>query len=225
MTILPSPPPPRGAGITLRGVAAAIPDFALAGTFLLTWVDPSVTGAATVSTLMLTMLLEFVIVHSSAFMGNVVLSRGDASGRARALLAFGLFYTLFVGGFSLGFGTWWPLVGFWILTLNRVLSVLLGDAPEGMERRYVRAGWALSVMAYLAGAFLTVLLPVPELGMTAAARAAADLPGGGLWVDEPQRVLAFGVFYFGITGIGEVLGWARSPRFLKGVPDEERSRT
>ena len=206
----------------VRRLLAAAPDLALAAAFLVTWLRPTALGEGVVPYFMLTMLLEFVIVHSSGFMGSVVLSREDPGRRMKALLGLGLFYTLFVGGFALGFGVWWPVVAFWGLTLNRMLSVLLGDAPEGMERRYVRAGWALSVLYYLGGVFLTVLAPLPELGLTASVRSTLDLPGSGLWVDEPHRVLAFGVVYFGMTGIGELAGWARSERFLRGVPDESR---
>lgn len=215
------PAPERaGAGVSSRGLLAALPDFALAGAFLVTWIEPTALGDEVVRYFLLTMLLEFIIVHSSAFMGNVVLSRDNPSRRVRGLFWLGLFYTLFFGGFALGFGTWWPVWAFWGLTFNRMLSILIGDAPEGRERQYVRAGWALSVLYYLGGVFATVLLPVPELGMTSGVRSALDLPGGGLWVDEPQRVLAFGVVYFGLTGIGEVMGWARSERFLKGVPKD-----
>lgn len=208
------------AGATLRSVLASIPDFALAGAFLVTWINPYVLGELAVQYFLLTMLLEFIIVHSSGFMGSVAFSGGPMLSRMRHILGLGLFYSLFVGGFALGFSTWWPLYAFWGLTLNRMLGVLIGDAPVGQERKYVRAGWALSVMYYLGGAFATVLLPVPALGLTHEVRTALDLPGEGMWVDEPQRVLAFGVVYFALTGVGELLGWARNETFLKGVPAE-----
>lgn len=206
------------AGTTLRSVLASIPDFALAGAFLITWLYPFALGETAVQYHLLTMLLEFIIVHSSAFMGSVAFSRDPASPRLRNIFGLGLFYSLFVGGFALGFKTWWPLYAFWGLTLNRMLGILIGDAPVGKERQYVQAGWALSAMYYLGGTFATLLLPVPALGMTHEVRAALDLPGSGVWVDEPQRVLAFGVLYFGLTGVGELLGWARNEKFLKGVP-------
>lgn len=205
-------------GTTVRGVLASIPDFALAGTFLITWLNPYALGEMAVQYYLLTMLLEFIIVHSSGFMGSVAFSRNSAVLRLRNIFGLALFYSLFVGGFALGFTTWWPLYAFWGLTLNRMLGILIGDAPVGRERQYVQAGWALSIIYYLGGAFATVWLPVPALGMTREVRAALDLPGGGLWVDEPQRVLAFGVLYFGLTGVGEVLGWARNENFLKGMP-------
>lgn len=208
------------AGTTLRGVLASIPDFALAGAFLITWLNPYALGEKAVQYYLLTMLLEFIIVHSSAFMGSVAFSRDPATRRARNIFGLGLFYSLFVGGFALGYKTWWPLYAFWGLTLNRMLGILIGDAPVGKERQYVQAGWGLSAMYYLGGAFATLWIPVPALGITREVRAALDLPGSGVWIDEPQRVLAFGVLYFGLTGVGEVLGWARNEKFLKGVPAE-----
>ena len=33
---------------------------------------------------------------------------------------------------------------------------------------------------------------------------AQHLPGGGLWVDAPWRVMAFGFLYFSATGIWEL---------------------
>jgi len=205
-------------GTTLRGLIAGIPDLALAGAFLLTWLRPWTFGETAVQYFLLTMLLEFIIVHSSAFMGTVALSRERTSRRVLAVLGLGGFYSLFVVGFALGFGTWWPMWAFWGLTLNRLLGLLLGNAPHGMERMYVKAGWALAALFYVVGAMVTVMLPVPELGVTAQVRGELALPGGGLWIDEPHRVLAFGFLYFGLTGWAEIRGWARSEAFLKGVP-------
>lgn len=204
--------------MTFRGVVASLPDFALAGAFVATWIDPFAFGPAAVQYYLLTMLLEFIIVHSSALMGSVAFSEIHTRRRVLSMLGLGLFYTLFVGAFALGFGTWWPLWAFWALTFNRMLGVLLGDAAHGEEKRYVQAGWGLSVLYYVGGAFATIWLPLPRLGLERGVLQALDLPGSGLWIDEPHRVLAFGALYFGLTGIGEVLGWSRSEAFLKGVP-------
>lgn len=204
--------------MTFRGIVAALPDFALAGAFVVTWIDPFAFGRTGVQYYLLTMLLEFIIVHSSALMGAVAFGRIVSRRRVLTMLGLGLFYTLFVGGFALAFTTWWPLWAFWALTFNRMLGVLLGDPVHGEERKYVQAGWALSVVYYIAGAFATIWLPIPELGLNPGVLEAIDLPGSGLWIDEPHRVLAFGAFYFGMTGVGEVLGWARSRTITKGVP-------
>lgn len=64
---------------------------------------------------------------------------------------------------------------------------------------------------------------LPELGVTAGVQVELALPGSGLWIDEPQRVLAFGALYFGLTAVGEVLSRGRSGAFLRGVPREPAS--
>ncbi len=43
---------------------------------------------------------------------------------------------------------------------------------------------------------ITTVAPVPKLGVTRAVRDAQELPGEGLWIDEPHRVVAAGCFYF-----------------------------
>jgi hypothetical protein len=52
------------------------------------------------------MLLEFIIIHSSAFLGNAALGRARGRDALRAVLGRAGFYTLFVAGFALAFKTW-----------------------------------------------------------------------------------------------------------------------
>jgi hypothetical protein len=213
---------PKPVGASLRGLLVAIPDFGLATVFLMTWWRPYTFGETAVERCLLTMVLEFIIVHSSAFMGHVAMSREDRSRRLGAVLGLGLLYSVFVVAFAWGFQSWWPVYAFWGLTLNRMLGIMTGDAPVGRERQYVKAGWALSALYYLGCVVLTSLLPVPALGITSEVQSALDLPGNGQWVDQPQRVLAFGVLYFSLSGLGELLGWARNETFLKGVPSDAK---
>jgi hypothetical protein len=193
-----------GSGSWLAGVFSALPDFGLAFAFLTTWISPGRLGDHMISYLMLLMLLEFIIVHSSGFMAGLMVS--DVPRGKKTLWLFGLscFYMLFVGAFALAFGTWWPLSAFWLLTLNRLSGVLLGQAPVGRESQMVMASWAVGALAYLLLAFATTLLPVPRLGITKAVVAAEHLPGTGLWVDEPQRVIAFGFLYFTVVALWEL---------------------
>jgi hypothetical protein len=194
----------------LVALVNALSDFAFAGMFLVTWIAPGTFGVQTVRFLMLVMLMEFVVVHSSAFMGNVVVSRADRGARSITLLGFGLLYSLFAGAFSLAFKSWWPIVTFWSQTLNRLLGVLLGQVPDEDQKAFVMHTWAASALFYLVGCLATVLLPVPHLGITPEVIAAQHITAGGLWVDQPQRVLAFGVIYFMLNGWSDLRGhrWA-----------------
>ncbi|MBI1796218.1 MAG: hypothetical protein HYR74_04110 [Candidatus Eisenbacteria bacterium] len=194
-------------GITLAAVGAAIPDLALAGAFLATWIAPSPDRVWAINGLMLLMLLEFINVHSSAFMGQTIVSAMPRPQKAAAIVTLGAFYTLFVGAFSLAMRQLWPLVSFWGLTLNRLLGVLIGQAPAGEEALFLRRTWAASVMFYLLGAFVTTLAPLPRLGVSPAIMAHFNRMGtSGLWLDQPWRVLAFGFIYFTAVAVSELFG-------------------
>lgn len=65
-------------------------------------------------------------------------------------------------------------------------------------------GWAISVALYVACCLVTAFLPMPRFGITPDVVAALHLPGSGLWIAEPHRVLAFGVLYFALTGWSEL---------------------
>jgi hypothetical protein len=147
-------------------------------------------------------------------MGDVLIGTVARGRKTSALLGLGLFYTVFVGGFSLAFRQWWPLWSFWGLTLNRLLGVILGQAPAGEEADFMRRTWAATVVFYLVFTFATALLPVPRLGVTSEVVDRIGLPGSGLWIDQPWRVLAFGFLYFTAVGISELSGH----RWAGGVP-------
>jgi hypothetical protein len=192
---------------TLGNVASALPDFILSAFCLTAWVAPGRLAPDAVNWILLTMLLEFVVMHSAAFMGLQLIATGDRRARALSVLGLGLFYSIFAGGFAAAFHSWWPLVSFWLLTLNRLTGVLFKQSPGGEERAFLQAGWAASGISYLLGAGLTTFLPLPRLGITADVVSELHLTGSGLWVSEPWRVVAFGVLYFAAMGAFEWTGF------------------
>lgn len=177
----------------LQRLIAAAPDAITAAFFLLVWLQPLRLGAASVRTAMLIMLVEFVLVHASGFLGAFALA-GAAPRRKRLLgiLGFGLFYALFIGAFMAAFQAWWPALVFGWLLVGKFIRVATGASQDGRETGV----WAASVLLYLGGVFLTVLLPLPRLGISDPVLPLLDLVGEGLWVDQPHRVLAFGLLYF-----------------------------
>jgi hypothetical protein len=193
---------------TRAGLFNALPDFTFAGVFLVTWIAPLTLGDRMVKWLLLVMLMEFIVIHSAAFMGNVALAHSDRLKRSMGILGFGVFYTLFAGGFSLAFRSWWPITTFWGQTINRLLGVIVGQVPSEDQKAFIMRGWAASGIFYLLGCMVTLLLPVPRLGLTAPVVAAQHLTGGGAWVDQPQKVIAFGFLYFSLMGWSELYGHA-----------------
>ena len=210
--------------VRLPSLLSALPDFGLAGVYLATWIAPDLLGVQRIGHLMLVMLLEFIVVHSAAFMGTAAIAAESSWKRVKAVGGTGLFYTIFVGGFALAFKTWWPMVAFWGLTLNRLLGMLLGQASDE-AKQFMQRSWAVGALAYIVAVFATTLLPMPALGITAAVRAAADLPGEGLWIDQPYRVLAAGFLYFGALGLSELVDhrWLAEAS-LPRTPAKSRTR-
>ncbi len=186
------------------GLLSALPDVGLAAVFFITWIRPSTFGPFMVKWLLIVMIVEFIIIHSAAFMGVVAFAPGGRTARFFRVLGLGAFYTLFAGGMSLAFSSWWPITAFWGQTVNRLLGVILGQGQDRGQKALVMAGWGAAVLFYLVGCFATIILPVPRLGITAAVVAAQRIPGSGLWVDHPEKVVAFGVIYFALTAWSEL---------------------
>ena len=67
---------------------------------------------------------------------------------------------------------------------------------------------------YVMFAMITVLAPIPALGVTADVIRLQGFDSSGAWVSEPQRALALGVLYFAAVGLSELFNhaWVPMPR-------------
>jgi hypothetical protein len=200
----PAQDPIDAQGYTIAHLFSALPSFILSGMFLITWIAPNALGEKMISYLMLIMLLEFINVHAAGFMGNTIISENSRQKKALTIIGLGVFYTLFVGGFALAFNQWWPIWAFWGLILNRLLGVLLGKAPTGQEKTMLQTSWGIGVFCYVMLVFATVILPVPAFGVTSEVIANQGFTMRGLWIDEPNRMMAFGFLYFAVIGLTEL---------------------
>jgi len=197
---------PGGPLLRVPALGAALPDAALAVTFLTAWIAPASLPAGTGGWLLLTMIVEFIVMHSAAFMGKLAFAPLSRTLRVRGMLGFAGLYMMFILAMAKGFHAWWPVWSFTLLTLNRLASVLFGQPASGDEQAFVARSWAVSGILYLSGVALTLFAPLPRLGVDAAAIARWHLPGSGAWVSQPWRVLAFGAYYFGLTALSELNG-------------------
>jgi hypothetical protein len=190
--------------ITLADVASAMPDLLLAASFLLAWVDPSVRAVPSVRRLVMIVLLEFFIVHSSGFMGVVAIGSRARRRTIGLTLALGAFYTVFLAAWSAAFGDWWLLGSFWLLMLNRLLGLMLGQPPDEKRGAFVMGTWAMSVAAFLLAVVIGAVADPPALGITAGVIEAQGFTVGGLWTEHPQTAIAAGALYFAIVGLYEL---------------------
>jgi hypothetical protein len=181
----------------LARAVSALPDVALGVLFLVTWIAPWVFGTGVLKYAMLTMLIEFIVIHSSVFMGVVLWgSSFGAVKKTLATLGLGAFYTTFLVAFAQGTEAWWPVWAFWGLTVNRLTNALLSRKEGKRARANLANDWVTSIALYLMWVFATIFPWIPALGITPAVVASAALPGKGLWVEQPYRVVVAGAGYF-----------------------------
>lgn len=183
------------APLLFHRLAAAGPDAVTAGVFLTLWISPLALGASGVRNAVLVMLVEFVLIHAAGFLGGLLLNPALPRGRRVLVLAgFAGFYLMFVGAFMLAFQEWWPVLVFGWLILGKFGLIVTGRGASEAQASV----WGMSALIYLLGAFATILLPLPRLGVGAEVVGQLGLPGSGLWVEQPHRVLAFGFLYFAL---------------------------
>lgn len=182
----------------------AMPDFALAALFAVAWARPELLPPDKIRLLLVSMLLEFIVMHSGAMMGGAYAAGDGVKSRLGMMGGLALFYSIFAAAFSASFHTWWPFASFWALMANRMLVVLLDPRPRPEKTTLIMANWGFTAMAYLGWVFGTAMPPVPRMGFTPEVVASLHLEGGGLWIDEPWRVMAMGAGYYATIGLVEV---------------------
>jgi hypothetical protein len=196
--------------MTRQDVVAAVsvvPDLSLALLAIVTWIDPQRFGTHLLGFFWLVAMTEIVVLQFAALVGEVAYS--DRPRAARVWHTLGLATSTSVGlaALSIAFDSWWPLIGFWLQVLNRLLGVLLGQAPEGEERELVRKSW-ISGLVCSAIALAVALLPGwPWLGIRPGMLGPIDGSPGGDWIDDPQRALVFAIVYFSLVAIAGLFSY------------------
>ena len=65
---------------------SSVPDFVMGLAFLATWIDPYSLGDGMISFALMVMLLEFIIIHSSAFIGSIMFGDADKKKKVIAMI-------------------------------------------------------------------------------------------------------------------------------------------
>jgi hypothetical protein len=186
----------------------ALPELISAAILLDLWLHPLRFGTEWFRAGVLTLLLEFFVIHSSGFMA-VLLYDPEKPKRKRALQVGGLAagYLLFMSAFAWGFDAWWMLLAFAWLSLTKILGIWSGTQPIEKDRYVAISSWALSIAVYLAAVAATAIMEdVPQLGVTEAIRDAAGFNAeGGVWEASPWRALAGGVVYYAVMALSRPL--------------------
>ena len=190
---------------------AALPDAVTATGFVLVWSSPFVFGPLSVKTAMLTMLVEFFLVHATGFFNVFAHDSGSKLRRSLCIVGLSSFYLMMISAFAWSFHAWWTLSAFAWLAVGKIIAIWSrskDDTASKDDRMFwAMAGWAGSVVLFLGGCVLTSLLEVPRWGMTAALQPGfgLDMHSEGIWESQPHRVVAFGALYFGLTALAKLL--------------------
>ena len=187
---------------------SALPDALTALYFLSLWLFPLLLGPHAVRNGMLLMLVEFLLLHASIFLGSTAFSPDmSRAKKAQRMGGFALLYGLFIGAWAFAFQAWWPLFAFgWLLAI-KFSGVFGRDVDNAVRLQRLHNVWAIGALVYIGGMLLTTLLWLPRLGITSGVQAQLGIPGRGLWVDHPQKVIAFGVLYFGTLALVKWRDW------------------
>lgn len=193
------------------GIAAAVPSLVLAYALFSVWANPmSWDNGAWVPYGVGILCMEFLILHSSAFIGQVAARQTQFHKKLKFFLGLFVLYICMGLGFALATDSPSLLVMLAVVMLSRFVLALQGE--EGVHPRV-----ALGVTAYILMALGTILLPVPEWGITQEiVNQVYPGRGGGLWEREPERAIAGGACYFALMGIME-LYWAFKPPRLHPI--------
>lgn len=185
-------------------ILAALPDFITAAIFLLVWVNPLIFGSFYLNDLMVVMILEFFTIHASGFLFSILENRSGLVIRLVISLLLSVVYFSFISLIAKFVGdAKWPLITFGIFYGKRVFAYVLNKIPQtDEEKQTTMQAWKAEVLCFIGFGFITTSFPIPSLGITPDIVALIRTPNsGGLWVDSPQILTAFGFLYFTAIGL------------------------
>lgn len=193
----------------LAGLPSASADLVTASVCIAVWWAPQSWPEDLLRSTALIMLIEFLSIHSliiAPVLAVLLTERWPYAG----LILILLLYLGVAVGVSVALQTWWPTVFFaWLLLSRYVLPMWnIGGGDEHIDLGKV---WLVSTLLWLLLIFASLILPVPALGWDADAIARLGLPGGGIWVDQPHRLLAFAASYFLLLAAFKLLARPEPP--------------
>lgn len=184
-------------------LAAALPCFYLSWVLFNVWREPMAWDDGNWVRLGVgLLLLEFILLHSGAFMAAIVGQTELAKHQTKMLLGLLAFYTLMVWAFSTSLEVPALLWIFATIVLGRSVSLVV-NPTESRHGLMARSG--IGVILYLLVVFGTVFLPIPELGINSTVlNEVYPGRGSGVWEAEPERAIAGAAVYFLLIGLVEI---------------------
>jgi len=151
-------------------------------------------------------VLEFILVHSGIFMAGIAnrqspeaIAMGSLQKTELLLL---VFYTLFAVAFAYAFQSYELLMIYLCVMVGRTMGIV--TQPENSSQEAITRS-AMSAFFYLGAVFVTLFVPLPELGLSnSVLNEVYPNRGSGVWERKPEIALAAGILYFTALGIAEL---------------------
>lgn len=134
--------------ITPGNLVSTVPDFLLAGAFLLSYLHHRQAPIPADELAILTLIEFFVMFSAFGWIGAMV----RIGSRWRAMWSFigmSVVAALYLVPLSYGIQAWWPLTGFLTLTLRRMIVLVLNPRPDDAMQQANARALAASGIAYL----------------------------------------------------------------------------
>ena len=179
-------------------LGAATPDCLTAATYLLAWIAPTQLDPARFRNLLAAIVIEFLVLHASAFYGFGIAKREDRLAR-RAWILGGLtvIYLIPITLMAVQLKTDVPILTFFWLFTSRFAFILIHPESAAAETRRTVTLWVVSLLAFFVGTIAVNKIPLPALGLTPQFVASLSMSGHpNPKAQPPQITIAFGVLYF-----------------------------
>lgn len=193
-------------------IGALATNVVLAGLFLRALLDPSDFTDFIYRTGIMIFMIEFMSLHSSGMLFGTVRNKKDAGNVFTSLkVKAGLItlYSVLIAGFAAATHQWLAAVYFIVSLIGKAAYSRSIDAQRRLEP--VAAGIVTLLLSTFVVVFTAPLLAkwFPFSSEVTAARPAGQ---GGLFIDTPQTLMAWGIIYFSLMTLCEILIFRKSLR-------------
>lgn len=187
----------------LSGFVSGLSCLWLAATLFWVWVDPMAwDDGHWVRFGVGILIIEFLALHSSVFITNLIASAETSSQKLKYGLGFFVFYSLMAFGIAAGVGSYSLVAILGAMMLARTFAAFAQD-PATLAHTNARSALGITLYILLCGA--TVFIDIPEMGITNSVLAEVyPNRGGGVWERHPERAIVAAAIYFGIMGLVEI---------------------
>jgi hypothetical protein len=193
-----------GSAQVLMAIIFAMPCFLMAARLLRVWRDPmSVEAGNWVRLGVGLFVMEFVLLQAGLFLAGLSVDARMRGAGWLPTLGLTAFLGLFAAAVALAFRSRMLFFSFLWVIGARFLALAIGISAQAKALLHAHAVTAMLI--YFAMVVLSVMLPWPRLGITAAITDATRNPAeSGAWVEEPHRAIGAATVYFLLLGIAEI---------------------